>query len=639
MIPVVRRIDNPHLVIASLPIPEHLEGNYERRRLHPPHPDRQAPTARQPRHDGLAIPVEEPLDPNAVRWSHSRALDGRCSCEDRAAIHIPHRCARGCGEAEALSAGRGTVAAAQPVPERFAARHGSSRSSRLPTVPLVQERRYKRSVPSRATITAFLGTLAALAALTLAPANAVAATTTLRPVIVSLTITGPRPLPAAGTSVVMTVRVEYATTCTFMRQFSAFSSLYAFKTVSCASGRATVVVPAIANSNKAARRLTYAVRVRGAGTASVQRSVTVPQAAAASRPSPSPTPTPSPTPPSTSPTATLSISPGSVPSTGGTVVLTFTSSNATTCTLASAPLFWTTGANPVTVDCTGTYIATLNSTTTQQQWTFTFTAANVAGQSASATQTLTELAPAPAPTPPSTAWAESPNWSGYIVPSTSDLVTDASGAFTVPTLDCSVTPDGGASFWVGIGGEQWSTGGSSGALLQTGVTTDCVGGVAQYAGWFELFPSSPNTDVYFRGFPVSPGDQIVASVFQGSTGAWETKVDDLSTGLSGVMVTGEGWGVSTDGGNGSFLKQGSTVNLSYAGGYTAEWIAEDYTEPDGVTMIPFADYGSVTFSDLRTSLTSWYLTVDEGVAIAQDGVVLSTPSAPANDGFSVSYTG
>jgi hypothetical protein len=88
----------------------------------------------------------------------------------------------------------------------------------------------------------------------------------------------------------------------------------------------------------------------------------------------------------------------------------------------------------------------------------------------------------------------------------------------------------------------------------------------------------------------------------------------------------------------SFREQGSTAGLSYSGGYTAEWIVEDFTQPDG-SLAPFADYGSVDFSGLTMSLAPWSLTTNEGVALAQNGVVLSTPSLPSNDGFSVSYAG
>ena len=55
-------------------------------------------------------------------------------------------------------------------------------------------------------------------------------------------------------------------------------------------------------------------------------------------------------------------------------------------------------------------------------------------------------------------------------------------------------------------------------------------------------------------------------------------MDDLTTGLSGVMTIGSGWGVRTDACDGTFDPQGHTTNLSFSGGYTAEWIVEDYAE-------------------------------------------------------------
>jgi len=232
----------------------------------------------------------------------------------------------------------------------------------------------------------------------------------------------------------------------------------------------------------------------------------------------------------------------------------------------------------------------------------------------------------------------SANWSGYVVPS-SVLVTDVSGKWTVPTLNCGDTPNAGESTWVGIGGESWPTGGTSGALLQTGISDQCVNGSQQDSGWFEEYPSVPNEEKVFRSFPVSPGDAISAAVFQGSNGVWETKVDDLTTGLSGIMVTGEGWGVASDGSSTqTFPVQGSTSGLTYSGGFTAEWIVEDFSDSTGST-VPLANYGTVTFSNLQTSLPTWSLTTGEGWSIAQNGVTLSTPSAPSTAGFSVSYTG
>ena len=470
----------------------------------------------------------------------------------------------------------------------------------------------------RAAYTAVLrSTVAALpllVALALAPAGVggagtAAAAATRRPVILSIGISTPKglPLPASGARVVVSVRVRNATRCTFLRQRRAFSSLYPLKTVRCASGHAKVTVPPIANLYKKPVHLTYAVRAYGTGSRSVRRSVKVAQAAAASQP-----------------TASLSLSSSSVPWTGGSVVLSFSSSNATSCSLSSTPAFGT-ASNPLSVACKGTYTANVPPSTSQQSWTFTFTAKNASGHSASTSQTLTELGV-----------QISPNWSGYVVPSSSALLTDVSGQWTVPTLNCAVTPNASGSIWVGIGGVERPTGGSSGTLLQTGVNIECVNGSPQYAGWFEEYPSIPNFSKDFAGFPVSAGDSIEASVFQTSTGSWTTRLDDLTTGSSGWMVTGEDWGVGSDSGS-TFSDQGSTAGLSYSGGYTAEWIVEAPTVQGSVASL--VDYGSVSFGNLRTSLPSWSLTADESMAMGQNGTVVSTPSLPVNGGFSVSYTG
>ena len=97
-------------------------------------------------------------------------------------------------------------------------------------------------------------------------------------------------------------------------------------------------------------------------------------------------------------------------------------------------------------------------------------------------------------------------------------------------MDCPATPNADASTWVGIGGWNWPSGGTSGALLQTGVDTNCVGGVQQDSAWWEEVPSDPNYSSPFTGFRVYPSDSIETSVYQVSSGAWVTRVDDLTTG-------------------------------------------------------------------------------------------------------------
>jgi len=231
-----------------------------------------------------------------------------------------------------------------------------------------------------------------------------------------------------------------------------------------------------------------------------------------------------------------------------------------------------------------------------------------------------------------------PNWSGYVLPSDSAIFTDASAEWTVPTLDCADTTNGLAFTWVGIGGYGWPTGGTSGTLLQTGTNDECVNGAQEDFGWWEEYPSVPNYSRAFNGYPVSPGDLMEGYVFQTSSGAWETLLNNLTTGLSAVMVTGEGWGVQETGAT-YFTYQGTTTDLSYSGGYTAEWITEDPGNASGSGYAPFANYGSVTFSNLRTDFASWSLSASDGVEIVQSGATLSVPGAVSNDGFTVSYRG
>jgi Peptidase A4 family len=218
-------------------------------------------------------------------------------------------------------------------------------------------------------------------------------------------------------------------------------------------------------------------------------------------------------------------------------------------------------------------------------------------------------------------------WAGYVVPR-STQVTSVSGSWTVPHLDCAVESGGSFDSWDGIGGVGYTQ------LLQTGVAAYCEGGVQTTYAWWELIQPI-DTVVPFDDFPVSPGDTVTASVYQ-ADGAWVTRLDDLTTGMSGWMITDQGYGVGTDTSGGSFVSQGSE-DLSFAGGYTAEWIVED-SGYDGLQAV-LANFGTITFSDLETSFSPFTLTPGEGEEVVQNGATLMTPSPPTSTGFSVSYTG
>src|SRR5919202_5547259 len=94
----------------------------------------------------------------------------------------------------------------------------------------------------------------------------------------------------------------------------------------------------------------------------------------------------------------------------------------------------------------------------------------------------------------------STNWSGYDV--TGGRYTSVSAAWTQPAVNCSVTPTGWSSFWVGLDGDTSST------VEQTGTEADCSSGRAVYSAWYEMYPKFPVT----YSDAVSAGDHFSASV-------------------------------------------------------------------------------------------------------------------------------
>lgn len=238
-------------------------------------------------------------------------------------------------------------------------------------------------------------------------------------------------------------------------------------------------------------------------------------------------------------------------------------------------------------------------------------------------------------TTPFTGQASS-NWSGYVLP-TSTPLTGASGQFTVPTLNCTTTPDGVTGTWVGIGG----VGGNSGALLQTGVIENCVDGVQQNSGFWEIVPATPNQSETYTDFPVNAGDTMIATI-EYENGQWATVLEDVNTGLSGVFVAGANWVVLTTS-TGTVVGgvQGNASGYAYSGGYSAEWIQEDVTQASTGSLFPFPDYGSVTFTGLKVLPAGSSLPNSDAVEIQNSaGAVISVPGPyGGSSGFTVTYTG
>jgi hypothetical protein len=140
---------------------------------------------------------------------------------------------------------------------------------------------------------------------------------------------------------------------------------------------------------------------------------------------------------------------------------------------------------------------------------------------------------------------------------------------------------------------------------------------------------------------VSPGNVIQASVAY-KNGKWGTYLENLSTGLTGYFLVGVAWEVyssSTSIPVGGI--QGDATGTSYSGAYSVEWIQEDVTNANSGSLSAFANYGSVTFFNLKTSILSgWTLPNSDAYEIIDsNNVPVSVPGPVIGNGFTVTYTG
>ena len=199
------------------------------------------------------------------------------------------------------------------------------------------------------------------------------------PVIVTISVPN-SPLPATGGSANVTVTTRGATDCQLtLVNHPRLAMHFDQQRFSCSMGLYRAGITFGANRSHVLVRAVFEFVAR-TGRLVAQRRVVIAVAA------PPPTPT-----------ASLTLNEASVPPTGGTIVLRYSSKNASSCSLGSSPAFWN-GSNPATVSCNGSYESPVPATTSGRQWTFTFAAASAAGESVSESRTLTERAPPPTPT-------------------------------------------------------------------------------------------------------------------------------------------------------------------------------------------------------------------------------------------------
>jgi hypothetical protein len=215
--------------------------------------------------------------------------------------------------------------------------------------------------------------------------------------------------------------------------------------------------------------------------------------------------------------------------------------------------------------------------------------------------------------------SDSTNWSGYAV--TGSSFTQAKGSWTVPTVNCTKTPNTYAAFWVGIDG--WT----STTVEQTGTDSDCSGKTPSYYAWYEFYPKG---SVLISSISVAPGNKMSAEVSYSGT--------EFT-----ITITNETTGKS-------FSK---SSRVSGAKRSSAEWIAEAPCCTNAGGILPLADFGTVDLGDDYTGISGtndatdssvsgpindFGTGVQEAIMVSTSGVNEAVPSALTSDGSSFTVT-
>ncbi|CEJ92809.1 hypothetical protein VHEMI08439 [[Torrubiella] hemipterigena] len=165
----------------------------------------------------------------------------------------------------------------------------------------------------------------------------------------------------------------------------------------------------------------------------------------------------------------------------------------------------------------------------------------------------------------------SSNWSGAV--QNASGITKITGTMTVPSV--SGGSQYGACAWVGIDGDSCQS-----ALLQTGLF---FYGDGTFQAFYEWIPDNAS---FWDNFGISVGDQVRFTVDATSTATGTALVENLTTGQSV---------------NYQWSNPPSTLCEA-----NAEWIVEDFSE--GGSLVPFANYGSITFSNAVATTSSGSVT-------------------------------
>ena len=163
----------------------------------------------------------------------------------------------------------------------------------------------------------------------------------------------------------------------------------------------------------------------------------------------------------------------------------------------------------------------------------------------------------------------SDNWAGYVAQG--GPYTSVSATWIQPAIPAVGGPSTEVAFWVGLDGGP----GSTKTLEQLGTSAQIgADGKPYYYAWWEMIPKP---SVTIRGFSVTPGDVIQATVTNRGDGSFALAIDDLTTAQSFLKIARNGVTAST----------------------TAEIVVERVTEDTGgkQSLAPFAYCGTVLFTE------------------------------------------
>ncbi|KAF7346921.1 hypothetical protein MVEN_01444500 [Mycena venus] len=198
------------------------------------------------------------------------------------------------------------------------------------------------------------------------------------------------------------------------------------------------------------------------------------------------------------------------------------------------------------------------------------------GGSGNTSKTATGTATSSPPSSTDPVVLTSSTWAGAGMESPTNTYQSVTGTFVVPHLRPATggasTGLYGGSAWVGLDGITCQN-----SLMATGINFIYLNETIMANAWTEVYPN-PGVNM---AMTVNAGDTVKLTVTATSTTTGTAVVENLSNGQSSTVS----------------LTTPSPLCLE-----NAEWIVEDFQE--GTFLIPFANFGSITFTDASATTQS-----------------------------------